>query len=615
MNTMNSHSGQPVPGDQGPFEAPGGGVVVRMYRQGRGDCFLLAVSPEDESGSEIKTKTKYILIDCGVHSRQNSGPDRLTQVMDNIHSETGGHLDIVVATHEHADHMSGFIHKNSPFLAGKFSIGELWLGWTEKRGDKQADRLRTKRGTARSVIEKTLENIRPDQSGLPTDQAADRETLTRRIRHYKDFELFPEGTDDEISIAKRIHELCDCGSDPEGARANVEVVFQAFARTSDSDALAASEGPSKKPSKNELALALLASLAETVVYAEPGSVLEVPGVGHLRAHVLAPPRDEKLLKKDQPSKIRKSEREKLPDDHSEGLYKEVYLSNDPGDRAFMYAPALGEDLPFKVAEDFPKHEMRFPFNRSHFFVRADDERIKEGPPFKSSEDIEALFKATYHQAGAEWRQIEDDWLAKSENLALNLDSDTNNTSLVLAFEWGEPGKGQVFLFAGDAQVGNWLSWRRQDYKAGDETQTADELLDRTVLYKVGHHASHNATGRRDSSEVTTKHPLGVPFGLELMDDIIAMIPIDRTAAQKNRPWEMPYGPLYRRLREKARRRVLRSDLSLEPLKETEDQPDITPGSDWSNTPGLKNVRWRAAGDKFTRAPKQPLYYDVEFKPK
>ena len=144
--------------------------------------------------------------------------------------------------------------------------------------------------------------------------------------------------------------------------------------------------------------------------------------------------------------------------------------------------------------------------------------------------------------------------------------------------------------------------------------TADDLLRRTILYKVGHHASHNATGRRDSTETSPEHPLGVPFGLELMDDIVAMIPVDREAAQKNRPWEMPYTPLYQRLRERARRRVLRSDLSLEPLKTPPERQDLRPTSRWSKTPGLDGVRWRAAKKKFAAAPDTPLYYDVEFKP-
>jgi hypothetical protein len=54
------------------------------------------------------------------------------------------------------------------------------------------------------------------------------------------------------------------------------------------------------------------------------------------------------------------------------------------------------------------------------------------------------------------------------------------------------GRGQ--LFPGDAQVGNWLSWRRSD---------TDEL--------------------------------GILYGLELMNDIVALLPVDWAAAQKKMP--------------------------------------------------------------------------------
>ena len=84
-----------------------------------------------------------------------------------------------------------------------------------------------------------------------------------------------------------------------------------------------------------------------------------------------------------------------------------------------------------------------------------------------------------------------EWLYSAEQLALDMNDQTNNASLVLAFELGKGGK--VLLFAADAQRGNWLSWSRDDWKDGDEVVTARDLLARTVLYKVGHHGSHNAT--------------------------------------------------------------------------------------------------------------------------
>ena len=45
------------------------------------------------------------------------------------------------------------------------------------------------------------------------------------------------------------------------------------------------------------------------------------------------------------------------------------------------------------------------------------------------------------------------WRTAFGELALNLDNDTNNASLVLTFEFVK--KGEVLLFLGDAKTGNW----------------------------------------------------------------------------------------------------------------------------------------------------------------
>src|SRR4051812_13355014 len=81
-------------GGQGPkgerLYPAAGGVVVRMYRHGLGDCFLLAFATDDPAA------LRYVLIDCGVHSRQDHGPARLEQVMRDVGDATGGHLHVVV---------------------------------------------------------------------------------------------------------------------------------------------------------------------------------------------------------------------------------------------------------------------------------------------------------------------------------------------------------------------------------------------------------------------------------------------------------------------------------------------------------------------------------------
>ena len=103
-------------------------------------------------------------------------------------------------------------------------------------------------------------------------------------------------------------------------------------------------------------------------------------------------------------------------------------------------------------------------------------------------------------ANADFRRIDHDWLQSAETLALAMGNDTNNESLVLAFELGKGGK--VLLFAADAQRGNWASWADGSFKDGNETVEVRDLLSRTVLYKTGHHGSHNATLSGDASSAT-----------------------------------------------------------------------------------------------------------------
>jgi hypothetical protein len=226
------------------------------------------------------------------------------------------------------------------------------------------------------------------------------------------------------------------------------------------------------------------------------------------------------------------------------------------------------------------------------------------------ESTRKFLRETYLAPQDSWRRIDGDWLGAAEAVALNLVGDTNNTSLVLAFEWGEPGSGVVLLFPGDAQVGNWLSWRDQTY--GKKKIKIDDLLSRVLLYKVGHHGSHNATVRRDPRDLSGG-PNGAPFGLELMNDIVAMIPVDWDAAKKEMPdpWRMPHDPLYRRLREKARRRILRSDLQITPLDAQRDGKDLVPDKEgWQPVPGLKGAQWRRSEEKFESGTEGPLYFDV-----
>jgi hypothetical protein len=180
-----------------------------------------------------------------------------------------------------------------------------------------------------------------------------------------------------------------------------------------------------------------------------------------------------------------------------------------------------------------RDEQHYPFN----------EQYKRRAPQAGSEALQVLGRR-YRSRGDAWRTIDDDWMQQGQTLALFLDTFTNNSSLVLAFELVESGK--VLLFVADAQTGNWLSWKNVDWQR-DGVSTGD-LLARTVFYKVGHHASHNATLVELFEQVN--HP-----------DLVAFIPVHKQDPniRKVNGWKMPATNLFQRLTEKADHRVLQMD--------------------------------------------------------
>ncbi len=513
-------------------------VAVRMYRAGLGDCFLLAF------GAAGDAEPTYVLIDCGIHARQEKGPARLMRVMRDVRAATGGHVHVVVATHEHADHLSGFVQKGGPFVtkdaAARVAFDRLWVAWTEKRDKGLADKLRARRGAYRVAIKKAARRL--EERGLAGESEA--------LLGLGDFEHMP--------------------ADGRGKQKD-----------------------KNKPTSNEVALELLATHAGRTEYREPGEVVTVPGVPWARAYVLGPPKDEADLKKD------------LPTGGDEGANRETYLTGRGELTALRLAPALGIDS--VLSDDF-----RFPFERpTRRPVRGFHAAGTAGQPLDPAPPASRKFwNDSYLAPEHKWRRIDADWLGAAEQLALDLEADTNNTSLVLAFEVGEPGRGKVLLFVGDAQVGNWLSWRGKRFKAGGQFTTADDLLRRTALYKVGHHGSHNATVKR----VSATDP--APFGLELMPPgLIAMIPVDRAAAQRNmpKPWKMPHEPLYRRLLQKAGGRVLRADGDGPWWPDAPDQEQPT-GDEPAAVPGVPGARWRESAEAFGAAEGRrcPIYYEVVF---
>jgi len=159
-------------------------------------------------------------------------------------------------------------------------------------------------------------------------------------------------------------------------------------------------------------------------------------------------------------------------------------------------------------------------------------------------------------------RIDLDWLGPAAPLALDLDARTNDLSLALVIEV-EPG-GRVLLFPGDAQAARWADWQQLRWPGLDRSRpptTVNDLLGRTVRYKVGHHGAGGATPQ--------------PNGLDLMThpDLVAMLPTDAGCAAAA-GWSISDPDLIRRLLRATRGRLLRSD------QHFPDRPEGVPVGEW-----------------------------------
>jgi beta-lactamase superfamily II metal-dependent hydrolase len=113
--------------DTGPVGGPAG-IRVRMYRVGFGDFFLLSLRKDDT--------VEHILIDCGVHAKPtNTIGDAIAQ----LKLDTGGKIALIVMTHRHADHISGFASGAATFR--EFKVTRVWMPWFENPTDQRAVRF------------------------------------------------------------------------------------------------------------------------------------------------------------------------------------------------------------------------------------------------------------------------------------------------------------------------------------------------------------------------------------------------------------------------------------------------------------------------------------------
>ena len=465
------------------LEAPTDGVAVRMFRQGHGDCFLLAF-PRPQG-----RKPCYVLIDCGMKPGSQAFLPHNKALKDfvaeDLKEACGGRIDLAILTHEHQDHLNGIWLKNdAPFK--DFQIDECWVAWTE---DPDNDLANTLRERHKDQLLGLLEARK--QLAL----AAGENATVRRLDQMLALELGGDGENMSMDAM-----------------------------------LAAAADPEKSQNKQGLKLVKDKAMAKRgCFFLYPGvEPIAVEGTKGVRAFVLGPPEDDELIADEDPH-------------GDEGFARE---------HSFSFGEAIRQNGGQKTP----------PFRR-HYCV----------PTADALGDGSAFFSKRYgNGTGADdttdgapvgdnpsWRRIDADWLYSGEMLALKLNKGINNTSLVIAFELPQTKK--VLFFAADAQRGNWFSWKDVTFQDGAATVKAKDLLARTVVYKVGHHGSHNAT--LDGTLADDYANLSWMAQGAHADEFVALITaVNEWAMTKNDPpWVHPLPSIKTALVKKAQGRVLQID--------------------------------------------------------
>ncbi len=396
-----------------------------------------------------------------------------------------------MATHEHADHQSGF--RLAADELNQIQVDDLWLPWTSDRGDPDSQRRSDK--AKKICLAANAAVLR-----MPAAQAT-------AIQNVLDFgPSSPE----------------NCSSSPLWAN------LHNFQRTT---------------------------------FLEPDDVINLTSLG-VRIYVLGPSRE--IFRPKQSKAGQAVPGQGIALNQTDSFLAAVLnlsgleLSEDQAgalptsDAAELFRLSL----PFDRSRGIPLDEMVAKRAELHPLAHRHLQKIANNPiriphqPGRSSQNSELTFLANHYgfsnepSQAPDWRRIDTDWLNFADALALSIDNSVNNTSLVLAIELVESGK--VLLFPGDAQTESWRTWKNKEADVTD-------LLKRTVVYKVGHHGSHNATYKEEGQ------------GIHLMNhpDLVAFLPLDEVMARDTIGWDMPDSEVKRLVDEKSHGRVLRVDISRE----------------------------------------------------
>lgn len=429
------------------------------------------------------TEKFTMMIDCG---SCKGGPAEFKPYLEDLEKHVKKGIDLLVVTHEHNDHVNGFAKCEDIFK--RLTIKKAWFAWTENPRDPggRAKDLLEKRSKMKMAVSNAIDTIASKKNEISGAFAGD----YNRLMVEENYHSFLDGLNTLKEI--NLNEAAEGG----------------------------------KPLAGMVKLkALLKDKKVPVDYLDPGETLQLDELPGLSFHVLGPP-----YEKDAVFKEGKQGRD---------VYnKKLFLSgNSLSANAFIN---LGD-------QEYDEEDL--PFSTEYIMDRKDQSLISSLATSQDYRTEGTPVINSYYEPSQAWRTVELDWLGSAGSLALRLNSHINNTSLVLAIESESSGK--VMLLPGDAEFGSWESWhliKKWEKKGKDgKKHLVEDLLNRTVFYKVGHHLSYNGTA--------------LEKGISMMEDtnLVAMATLDRKRISEKWKSTMPNKHLLQELIKRCKGKVFIMD--------------------------------------------------------
>ena len=407
-------------------------IDIRAYNIGFGDCFLLTFNYG-------KDEQRHMLVDFGTTRKpDDAGSDHELNIAKDIAAVTNNKLDVVVATHRHKDHISGFRTRTKP-------------GAEEQPGDV----IRECAKDAIVVMPWTEDPEAPTDAKGPKKQA-----FVQQLGAMHSF---------AAAVVREVDQ-------------DVAENLYADADVNDPTELAASTGPKQRMHREDSDDAeggnwfSAQTLRKRLRFIGEDAISNVSAVRN-------------LVTMSTPDKRH----------YVSYGYKLDLRSALPGVKVKVLGPPSVDQWP-SVQKQNPKNKEQYWHLQNSFWRRlamTSSATVGAGraePLFPNAPQCEPADRCSHGGAScpeipraSEWfvRRLRGVRAKQLMQLVLSMDSAMNNTSVILLFEVG----GKKLLFPGDAQWENWEYALVADKNAADNLK---ELADVDV-YKVGHHGSLNAT--------------------------------------------------------------------------------------------------------------------------